>query len=123
MRMGWSRRAPLLPPEEGGVVRRRLPNRPMVDAWSRRGVWRTILEELRKDADLEWVMLDGAIARAHQHSAGGKGGEAAQVAIACIIVWLRLGAAGPLLLETNLDPINRGGAEDSQRIPEGESGF
>ena len=95
----------------------------MATTWSLGGVRRTILEEPRKDGDLEWEMLDGTLARAHPHSAGGKGGEAAQVAIACIIVWFRLGSAGPGLLVINLDPINRGGAEDSRRIPEGESGF
>ena len=45
------------------------------NAWSKRGVWQEVLEWLRKDADLEWVMLDGTIARAHQHSAGQKGGS------------------------------------------------
>lgn len=101
----WEKLAPLLPPEEGGMGRRRLPNRPMVEGilwkhrtgapwrdlpesygpwtsvytrfntWSKRGVWQGILEILRKEADLEWVMLDGTIARAHQHSAGHGGGE------------------------------------------------
>jgi transposase len=32
------------------------------NAWSKRGVWQEVLEWLRKDADLEWVMLDGTIA-------------------------------------------------------------
>ena len=101
----WLKLAPLLPPERGGMGRSRLPNRPMVEAilwkhrtgapwrdmpeafgpwtsiytrfnaWSKRGVWQEVLEWLRKDADLEWVMLDGTIARAHQHSAGQKGGS------------------------------------------------
>ena len=101
----WAKLAPLLPPEVGGMGRRRFPNRPMVEAilwkhrtgapwrdlpesfgpwtsvytrfntWSKRGVWQRLLEVLRKDADVEWVMLDGTIARAHQHSAG-QGGAA-----------------------------------------------
>ena len=40
--------------------------------WSKRGVWQTVLEVLREDADADWVMLDGSIIRAHQHSAGKK---------------------------------------------------
>jgi transposase len=40
--------------------------------WSKRGVWRAILDTLIQagDADTEWVMIDGTIVRAHQHSAG-----------------------------------------------------
>jgi hypothetical protein len=33
-------------------------------------VWQGILEFLRREADLEWIMLDGTVIRAHQHSAG-----------------------------------------------------
>ena len=101
----WLELAPLLPFERGGMGRSRLPNRPMVQAilwkhrtgapwrdvpesfglWtrvytrfntrSRRGVWQDVSELLRKDADLEWVMLDGTMARVHQHSAGQKKGS------------------------------------------------
>lgn len=42
--------------------------------WSRRGVWRKIFEALAQDADNEYVMIDATIVRAHQHSAGAKGG-------------------------------------------------
>ena len=101
----WAKLAPLLPPETGGMGRSRLPNRPIVeailwrhrtgapwrdlpeeygpwtsvytrfDAWNKRGVWQEVLEWLRRDADLEWVMIDGTVVRAHQHSAGQKGGS------------------------------------------------
>ena len=102
----WARLAPLLPPEKGRRGRPSLPNRPFVEAilwkhrtgapwrdlpevfgswasvftrfnrWSRAGVWQTILEVLRSEADTEWVMLDGTVIRAHQHAAGAKGGPA-----------------------------------------------
>ena len=42
--------------------------------WSRSGVWRKIFEALAQDADNEYVMIDATIVRAHQHSAGAKGG-------------------------------------------------
>lgn len=101
----WGKLAPLLPPERGGMGRPRFSNRLMVEAilwkhrtgapwrdlpedfgpwtsvytrfdtWSRRGVWQDVLEWLRREADCEAVMLDGTIARAHQHSAGQKGGS------------------------------------------------
>ena len=102
----WVKLAPLLPSEEGRRGRPGLPNRPFVEAilwkhrtgapwrdlpesfgpwasvftrfnrWSRAGVWQSVLEALRGDADTEWVMLDGTVIRAHQHSAGAKGGPA-----------------------------------------------
>ena len=43
-------------------------------SWSRSGVWRKIFEALAQDADNEYVMIDATIVRAHQHSAGAKGG-------------------------------------------------
>ncbi len=42
--------------------------------WARSGVWQKIFEELAKDADNEYAMIDSTIVRAHQHSAGAKGG-------------------------------------------------
>lgn len=42
--------------------------------WSKKNVWQNIFEELSKDADMEWLMLDSTIVRAHQHAAGAKGG-------------------------------------------------
>ena len=42
--------------------------------WSKSGVWQRIFEALAQDADNEWAMIDATIVRAHQHSAGAKGG-------------------------------------------------
>ena len=42
--------------------------------WSRSGVWRRVWQALAQDADNEYAMIDATIVRAHQHSAGGKGG-------------------------------------------------
>jgi transposase len=43
--------------------------------WSKSGVWKRIFETLAQDADNEYVMIDSTIVRAHQHSAGAKGGR------------------------------------------------
>src|ERR1700691_2739271 len=45
------------------------------DRWSRKGVWKRIFHELQ-DPDLEWLMLDSTVIRAHQHAAGAKKGVA-----------------------------------------------
>lgn len=42
--------------------------------WSKSGVWQRIHETLAQDADNEYMMIDSTIVRAHQHSAGAKGG-------------------------------------------------
>ena len=42
--------------------------------WSRSGAWQRVFEHLAKDADNEYAMIDATIVRAHQHSAGAKGG-------------------------------------------------
>ena len=39
-----------------------------------RGIWQMIFNTLVEDADMEWVMIDATIIRAHQHSFGAKGG-------------------------------------------------
>jgi transposase len=39
------------------------------DRWAKKGVWRRVFEEL-KDPDLEWLILDSTVIRAHQHAAG-----------------------------------------------------
>ena len=41
------------------------------DRWARKGVWRELFERLR-DPDLEWLILDSTIIRAHPHAAGAK---------------------------------------------------
>ncbi len=38
--------------------------------WSARGVWKQLFEQLAKDADNDYAMIDSTIVRAHQHSAG-----------------------------------------------------
>ena len=43
--------------------------------WSKKGTWEIVFGVLAQDdPDLEYVSIDGTIVRAHQHSAGGKGG-------------------------------------------------
>ena len=42
--------------------------------WNQRGVLQKVLDEFKKDADHESNMADGSYAKAHQDSAGGKGG-------------------------------------------------
>ena len=50
--------------------------------WSRSGVWQRAFEALAEDADNEWAMIDSTIVRAHQHSAGAKGGAAKRLGAA-----------------------------------------
>lgn len=42
--------------------------------WSRRGVWQQVFQALSALPDNEYAMIDATIVRAHQHSAGAKGG-------------------------------------------------
>lgn len=42
--------------------------------WAKSEVWQRVLEALADDADNEYAMIDSSIVRAHQHSAGAKGG-------------------------------------------------
>ena len=42
--------------------------------WARKGLWERLFRELAKEPDFEHVMIDATIVRAHQHSAGAKGG-------------------------------------------------
>lgn len=44
------------------------------DRWAKKGVWGRVFEALQ-DPDLEWMILDSTVVRAHQHAAGKKGGE------------------------------------------------
>ena len=37
--------------------------------WSRAGVWKRLMAVLQ-DEDIEWLMLDSTVVRAHQHAAG-----------------------------------------------------
>ena len=43
--------------------------------WAKKGIWQQIMETLSEDADLEWLMIDSTVIRAHQHAAGQKGGN------------------------------------------------
>jgi transposase len=43
------------------------------DRWARKGVWDCLFQEL-KDPDLEWLLIDSTVIRAHQHAAGAKKG-------------------------------------------------
>jgi len=44
------------------------------DRWSKKGVWERVFQVLQ-DPDLEWLMFDSTVVRAHQHAAGAKGGN------------------------------------------------
>jgi transposase len=39
------------------------------DRWAKKGVWLRVFEALQ-DPDLEWILLDSTVVRAHQHAAG-----------------------------------------------------
>ena len=43
--------------------------------WAKKGVWQKVAEALSDDPDLEWLMIDSTVVRAHQHAAGKKGGN------------------------------------------------
>jgi transposase len=56
--------------------------------WARKGVWQRVFEALQ-DPDLEWLVLDSTIVRAHQHAAGAPKKTAARLAKR----WAAAGAA------------------------------
>ena len=100
----WKRIAPMCPGKAGDKGRHGTDNRLFVDAvlwiarsgapwrdlpgdfgnwnsvfqrfrrWAKNGVWERILNALRECPDLEYLMLDATIVRAHQHAAGAKKG-------------------------------------------------
>jgi transposase len=43
--------------------------------WSDRGVWKRMFHYFSTDSDLEWLMIDSTIVRAHACAAGAKGGS------------------------------------------------
>lgn len=43
--------------------------------WCKNGVWERILQAVGGDVQLEELLLDSTIVRAHQHAAGAKGGN------------------------------------------------
>jgi transposase len=44
------------------------------DRWSRKGIWSGIMAALQ-DPDLDCLIVDSTVIRAHQHAAGKKGGK------------------------------------------------
>ena len=96
----WERIKDFLPGRDGMIGRPAMDNRLFIDAvlyryragnpwrdlperfgdfrvvhtrfsrWAARGVWKRIFEDLARDADNEYAMIDSTIVRAHQHSAG-----------------------------------------------------
>jgi transposase len=42
--------------------------------WARAGVWEEVFEDLTKDSDNDYLMIDTTIVRAHQQAVCGKGG-------------------------------------------------
>src|SRR5271167_4880450 len=42
--------------------------------WSELGVWRRMFHHFARDADMEWLMIDSTIVRAHACAGGAKGG-------------------------------------------------
>ena len=96
----WERIKDFLPGRDGMIGRPAMDNRLFIDAvlyryragipwrdlpervgdfravhtrfsrWAACGVWKRIFEDLARDADNEYAMIDSTIVRAHQHSAG-----------------------------------------------------
>jgi transposase len=56
--------------------------------WIEMGVLDTVLTELAREADLEWLMIDSTIVRAHQHAAGARKAKGGRMPRA----WAGLGA-------------------------------
>jgi len=97
----WKRIAPLLPGKSSDPGRTAADNRLFVDGvlwiartgapwrdlptrygawnsvyqrfnrWAKAGVWEQVFERLQ-DPDVEWLMIDTTVVRAHQHAAGQK---------------------------------------------------
>ena len=100
----WLRMVPLLPGQPGGhggvakdnrhflnavwyvaktgIAWRDLPERfgkwdtvyHRYNEWCKKGVWQRIFDTVQ-DPDLEWLMIDSTVIRAHQHAAGMNGGD------------------------------------------------
>lgn len=96
----WKRLEPLLPGKQGDAGRRGTDNRMFVEAvlwiartgspwrdlpeefgrwhtvyirfsrWRRKGVWERVAQALAEHGEIEHVLIDSTIVRAHQHSAG-----------------------------------------------------
>jgi len=102
----WRRIEPLIPGKEGDKGRHGEDNRLFIDGvlwlvragapwrdlpeefgkwnsvfrrfrrWARKGVWKRLFTELGENPDLEYLIIDSTIVRAHQHAAGAKKGGA-----------------------------------------------
>jgi putative transposase len=57
--------------------------------WCKNGVWKRLIEVLGGDPDLEHLLLDSSVVRAHQHAAGAKGGPAAERSAVLVAVGAR----------------------------------
>lgn len=44
------------------------------DRWCNQGVWKRMFQYFSQDSDLEWLMIDSTIVRAHACAGGAKGG-------------------------------------------------
>jgi transposase len=51
------------------------------DRWARAGVWKRVFDALQ-DPDLEWLILDSTIIRAHPHAAGAEKKPASKLSAA-----------------------------------------
>ncbi|MEK6477100.1 IS5 family transposase [Catalinimonas sp. 4WD22] len=97
----WHRLAPLLPGKSTDISRTAADNRTFINAvlwiarsgapwrdlperygawnsvyqrfrrWARKGIWQRVFDQLQ-EPDLDWLLLDSTIVRAHQHAAGQK---------------------------------------------------
>ena len=97
----WERIAPLLPGKEGDVGRTAHDNRQFIKGvlwiarsgaplrnlpkrygnwnfvfqrfrpWAKKGMWELVFDALQ-DPDLDWLLIDSIMVRAHQHAAGKK---------------------------------------------------
>ena len=56
-------------PERSGKVS---TAKPRYYDWIERGVFAEIFQALSGEADMEWLMVDSTIVRAHQHAAGAR---------------------------------------------------
>jgi len=100
----WQRIEPLIPGKKGDRGRHGKDNRLFVDGvlwlvragapwrdlpeefgnwnsvfrrfrrWAQKGVWKLLFTELGENPDLEYLIIDSTIVRAHQHAAGAKKG-------------------------------------------------
>ena len=59
------------------------------DSWSRRGLWDRVFRYLQVEVDCTASMVDASVVRAHQDSAGGKGGSSSTLWGALEEVFLR----------------------------------